>query len=498
MSIFSSQSRFFLAALIPSLFALFFLGWAGLAASDTITKDNIEQVEDFLTPATRLLLERGMSMEIQNAQQDAQSLTQQQPPVPTQKVQAGISINADTADTMEQVADLLTPATRWMLEQGMLMTTLETKPVRWPQAYHDATRKYSGQVRVSIDGRVLHNYIAGAPFPRIDTNDPLAGYKIMWNFVHGPAFIDNIGTDLDLELISSQGAIERRFRATWRRMMWTGRLYTDPKPVAPYSPALRHTDLYGPYSLPREKRGWMALFFRYLAQDQPDDLYLYIPVTRSVERLQGFNRGESVFGMDMDPDSFWGFNGRIHHWTFKVLAEKDILAVVHSGKYGDQSAWCAPRDGKHGILAALPCVLWEQRRVWVIEATPSHFPGSYAYAKRILYIDQDFFGLVLEEMYDLNGEFWRFYLPCIYYTKTPYWGYPIRPLAGGKYNYEDEWPFIPNTVIVDVQNTQATTLEAPTGEAQPGEWLTEWYFNEDVKENTAQVYSTNYLLQSAR
>ena len=81
----------------------------------------------------------------------------------------------------------------------------------------------------------------------------------------------------------------------------------------------------------------------------------------------------------MDPDSFWGFRGKMHHWTFKVLAEKDILAVVHSGKYGDRSAWCAPRDGTHGIVAALPCVLWEKRRVWVLEATPSHFPGTYAY-----------------------------------------------------------------------------------------------------------------------
>ena len=300
------------------------------------------------------------------------------------------------------------------------MTILETKPVRWPQAYAEATRKYSGQVRVSVDGRVLHNYIAGAPFPRIDTNDPLAGYKIMWNFTHSPAFIDNVGSELHVELMSTQGAVERTFHMPWQRMMWTGRLYTDPKPVAPHAPALRHTDLYGPYFQPPDKKGWMALFFRYLAQDQPDDLYLYTPVRRKVDRFQGFDHGDSVLGTDIDPDTFWGFSGKIHHWTFKVLAEKDILAVVHSGKYGDNSVWCAPRDGTHGILAALPCVLWEQRRVWVIEATPSHFPGAYAYEKRILYIDQEFFGLVLEEMYDPKGEFWKFYVPCIFYTKTPY------------------------------------------------------------------------------
>ena len=116
-------------------------------------------------------------------------------------------------DNMAQVELLLTPSTRWMLEQGMFMTLMDTKPVRWPHAYTEATQKYSGQVRVSVDGRVLHNYIAGAPFPRIDTNDPLVGYKIMWNFVHNPSFIDNIGTDLHVDLISSQGAVQRTFHA---------------------------------------------------------------------------------------------------------------------------------------------------------------------------------------------------------------------------------------------------------------------------------------------
>jgi hypothetical protein len=119
---------------------------------------------------------------------------------------------------MTQVEQLLTPATRWMLEQGMFMTLLETKSVRWPQAYTEATRKYSGQVRVSVDGHVLHNHIAGAPFPRIDENDPLAGHKIMWNFTHGPAFIDNVGSDLHVELINAQGAIERTFHTPWLPM----------------------------------------------------------------------------------------------------------------------------------------------------------------------------------------------------------------------------------------------------------------------------------------
>ena len=106
-----------------------------------------------------------------------------------------------------------------------------------------------------------------------------------------------------------------------------------------------------------------------------------------------------MWGTDFDVDSYWGFNAKISYWTFRLLAQKEILAVVHSGKYGDASAWCAPRDGTHGIVAALPCVLWEKRKVWVVEGTPTGYTSPYAYSKRIFYIDQDFYGQLLQEMY---------------------------------------------------------------------------------------------------
>jgi len=34
-------------------------------------------------------------------------------------------------------------------------------------------------VKIAEDGRDIANYVAGAPFPAIDINDPLAGYKII-------------------------------------------------------------------------------------------------------------------------------------------------------------------------------------------------------------------------------------------------------------------------------------------------------------------------------
>ena len=58
--------------------------------------------------------------------------------------------------------------------------------VDWPPPYKDATEKYSAQVRLSRDNRSLVGYVAGQPFPLIDTNDPQVATKIMRNNVFRP------------------------------------------------------------------------------------------------------------------------------------------------------------------------------------------------------------------------------------------------------------------------------------------------------------------------
>ncbi len=360
--------------------------------------------------------------------------------------------------------------------------------VHWPKAYREATEKYSAQVKLSADGREMFKYVAGCPFPNIDANDPLAGHKLMWNYEQKP--YDNAGTEIIMDLVNSKGEVERSTANRWRRMMWTGRVNLEPKPSVPYTPAIRYTDLYGPsLGTAERERGGLGLFIRYLSPDRVDDFYLISnPGISPIYRRNKVNRSNALWGSEMDTDSMWGFYGKLSLWTFRVLAEKDILAVVHSGKYGDPSAWCAPRDGQHGILAALPCVSWEKRKVWVVEGTPTGYRGHYAYSKRILYMDENFFGLVLTEMYDKRGELWKYFLPCLFYTQKPYEGYPAQPLKAGKYEYEDEWPFIPNGVMVDMQKVRATTLEAPSVSAKPRQWRHEWYFNEAVSSNTPRTY----------
>jgi uncharacterized protein DUF1329 len=117
-----------------------------------------------------------------------------------------------TKDNIAQAEGLLTPFVRWLVEQGMPISVIETKKIEWPKAYRDATEKYAAQVKLSADGRDMYNYVAGSPFPVIDPADPLAGFKLMWDHEQRPYIIDNIGTEWIVELINSKGEMEREVR----------------------------------------------------------------------------------------------------------------------------------------------------------------------------------------------------------------------------------------------------------------------------------------------
>jgi hypothetical protein len=410
-------------------------------------------------------------------------------------VKAGDTV---TKENMASAEEFLIPSMKWYVEHGMPMKIIDYKKIEWPKAYKEATEKYSGQVKISPDGRDMLNYVAGAPFPQIDPNDPLVGFKIMWNQEQKPAYTDNVGTEWIVELINSKGEMERRYSSGfWRRMMWTGRLYTDPKPVVPHNPAMRYTEQFGPLFEPNDLKGAGVLSNRYMAADMPDDSYMYLPELRRVRRISVSNRSDAFWGTDYDLDALWGFNSKVGFWTFRLLAEKEILAPMHSGQYGKRIA-CKPSDGTHGTLAFMPCgINWEKRKVWVVEGLPTAF-SQYAFSKRLMYIDKETLGVIIMEAYDQGGELWRVFFNHFDYSKKPYEGYPARGIENAKYNYEDEWAFDPHGMAADLQTAHGSPWDAPSGYAKPTDWVNEWYFNESVPINTPEAFSINNLIQSAR
>ncbi|MGC2274370.1 MAG: DUF1329 domain-containing protein, partial [Candidatus Binatus sp.] len=105
-----------------------------------------------------------------------------------------------TPQNAAQVKDLVSPGVYYMVTHGMQMNVVPSERIDWPPPYKDATEKYSSQVRLTDDHRSLIGYVAGQPFPLIDTNDPQVAEKIMWNNVFRPISTD----DYDLRFFDCQ------------------------------------------------------------------------------------------------------------------------------------------------------------------------------------------------------------------------------------------------------------------------------------------------------
>ena len=81
-------------------------------------------------------------------------------------------------------------ATMLAIQHGLRLEVQPTHRMQWSKGFQTATEKYSPQVGLDKDDYIT-NYIAGMPFPLIDTNDPKAAVKIAYNWHFGPVLPDD-------------------------------------------------------------------------------------------------------------------------------------------------------------------------------------------------------------------------------------------------------------------------------------------------------------------
>jgi hypothetical protein len=376
---------------------------------------------------------------------------------------------------VDKITDLVSPGVQWCVRHGMVMKIVPYKKIEWDKAFKEATEKYSGQVKLSPDGRSLLNYVAGMPFPTIDPNDPKAALKIMWNYDHKPYVTDDLDLrnfDADTGPVGDSGPmqIERHFLLDHLRfMLYTGRLRVDPKPEIPNTDGVRSKTSLHPILEPFDLKGVGETSIRYLDPDRQDDTWLYLPSLRRVRRLSSAQRSDALFGQDTDVDSYYGYAGQVPWFDWKFLGEKEILSSFHSEAFPVK--YC-PGAGDFAF-----CDNWEKRPAYVVEGLPK-LP-QYAYGKRLIFVDKETYFIAYSDISDRSAKLWKVWINQF--------GFNTR--AGGKYGetYPDEMPFNPSITMVDMQLNHATKAALPSskyaGEAG-------WYYNQGAKAGTTEEFFT--------
>ena len=397
----------------------------------------------------------------------------------TADVASGDKIGSDNVDKLK---GLISPGMEWCIKHGWPITITDTKRVEWPQAYKEATEKYSGQVKLSPDGLKVENYVAGLPFPNIDPKDPQVAIKIMWNFSYNFLTTDDVDLrnfDADTGAIADHGplTVERHFLLDhFRRLFWTGRLYVEPKPDKPNPNGYRAQQGLYPILEPFDLKGVGALGNRYIDPGKQDDSWLYLPTLRRVRRLSTAQRSDALFGQDTDVDSYYGYSGHIAWMDFKFLGEQDVIGAMHAknypAKYNEKVDWAFDD-------------VWEKRKVYVVEGI-SKLP-QYAYSKRVLFIDKEAWVIPFTDIYDRSGELWKIWVNDFSFRKRAFEG-------ANAIDYPDEMGFIPSIVMVDMQLEHATKASLPS-QRFPGEQG--WYFNQGEKAGITDDWFTVAALVNA-
>ncbi|MGO9604856.1 MAG: DUF1329 domain-containing protein [Candidatus Binataceae bacterium] len=377
-----------------------------------------------------------------------------------------------TPDNATQAKDLLSPGVYYMVTHGMHMDIVATERVDWPPPYKDATEKYSAQVRLTDDHRSMVGYVAGQPFPLIDSNDPYVANKIVWNNVFRPIQTD----DYDLRFYDCQSEYVRPGKEQriiddievghYAGYNLVGRTEVEPLPTDPNFKTTGRLWLFALYPVlaPQSARGTGLIRWRYADPNKGDDSWDWNPGSRRIRRLDEAILSSATGAQSYDPDHYSGFNPKTEQYDYKFLGEKEMLASVHA-KHSPEVT-CAFDGG----ASACP-EDWEMRHMYIVSATPRRDTAKGARGaldkETVIYLDSEVWFEPYIDTYDQQGQLWRTHV---------YWlTYRDRPVPDAKvaiYPFKRE--FVIGAASVDTQGGLSTMCYLP-GQHTPEKEC--WYIN---------------------
>jgi hypothetical protein len=282
------------------------------------------------------------------------------------------------------------PLLEWIRDGAFLLPVgrLDFDPLAYWPSFVVASRKENvGKYGLDDDNVIIEagtgrpaRHIVGIPFPEVDTADPKAAAKIVYNkhyasFNTGNKRFTTISTWLALS------GLEREITILFLEAYLTGtpgtRETPNPKDVERYNLVSVHS----PYDL----AGTTIMLWRYLSE-KPDVNYSYIPAIRRVRRMTPANRSDGMLGSDMATDDAAGYDGKVPAFTWALVGQTQALASygfrkplpvskTEKGEWEftpDEAIRPGFQDEDTNVAAWCPLTpTYVERPVWLIEAKAS-------------------------------------------------------------------------------------------------------------------------------
>jgi Protein of unknown function (DUF1329) len=304
-----------------------------------------------------------------------------------------------TKANVEQYKALLTDGQRALFANYPATYKMDIYPSRrigaFPDFVYQATFSNALNAELSNGGESLSGAVIGVPFPI-----PKAGNEPIWN--HKLRY-----RGIGIDRINNQAAVTTSGDFNLVKIHEEVKLLYD-------TPGIRFEQLnnVGIYFLqtvmsPPRLAGTITLVHETLDQvKEPRRAWQYNPGQRRLRRAPNIgydNPGTGADGLRTN-DQTDTFNGATDRYGWKLVGKREMLTPANSYKLHSDRYKFKDIVRKGHINQDLP--RYELRRVWVVEATVKP-TTTHIYRRRMFYIDEDTWQIVMVDNYDARDDLWR-------------------------------------------------------------------------------------------
>lgn len=285
------------------------------------------------------------------------------------------------------------------------------RSVSFPAAIYDATQRNAGKAKL-LGSDSLQGAKLGFPFRK-----PQSGVEIMWN--HRTRYRgDTVVAKSTQAVIEPSGMQSDRLDLTERVLFRYGNI-KNPTDIMQDNILLYYLGVYS-------NRGNQSITV--LAHEtadsvkQPRNIWVVPPGLRRMFRIPPvgydlpFPGSGGIFFVDM----LDMYNGAFDRYVWKLVGRREFIIPYNAYAISDGSRkYSQLLTPKHFNQDA---TRYELHRVWVIEAT-ERTGKKHSFGKRVFYVDEDSWTVVMVDNHDREGNPWRFqegHLVARYDSQTPF------------------------------------------------------------------------------
>ncbi|HUS24885.1 MAG TPA: DUF1329 domain-containing protein [Candidatus Binatia bacterium] len=263
----------------------------------------------------------------------------------------------------------------------------------YPQWFYDATKKNAATVDLTDNGFGFCCAAQGYPFPI-----PKSGTEVIWNHIMRyntrgwRGYINHAAVQANGGNVIERNYVEVTYiynnPKTSLADLKNQNVYVLTKTVAPPNKAGDAHLIHVPIDRIKETTG----------------VWLFNPAQGRVRRIGEVGYDNPLFDGLMTHDQMDMFNGPLDRYTVKLVGKQEMLIPYNSyALYSDKVKY---KDIVRPGHINQDLARYELHRVWVIEAQVRQ-GFAHRYRKRTFYLDEDSWLVMLQDIYDERGQFWR-------------------------------------------------------------------------------------------